>query len=472
MEKRIIVVSNRLPLKIVQKDGKWTGSPTSGGLVTGLNCAKENLNFLWMGSVEGVPEEHQAEVKEMCVSEFGFYPLFIEEDVYNKYYNHMCNDVFWPILHSFSDLVVFNTEDYSAYRAVNRQFCAALCEMAEDGDMVWVHDYHLMGLPEMLREECAAQIKVGFFLHIPFPSVSIISGFPLLYAMLRGVLGADLVAFHTFEYVGNFRNACALFGECSSPFQVQFEGRSVRVEAIPIGIDPGLFLSESLKETTKTRAEELKARFGNKKVILGIDRVDYIKGIPHRLIAFSRLLQKRPDLSGKVVFCQVGVPSRMDVKTYQVLSNTLCKLSGLVNSVGRIEETNVYFINNAVTFTELCALYLLSDVCVVSSLRDGMNLVSLEFIACAGSGALVMSDYAGATGMLIGSIQANPWSIEELSKTYEEALEMPEDERIKRKTSMQRTINEFSAAKWGERFIKILSSIGETDVSKPGETVQ
>lgn len=465
-ERRVIVVSNRLPLKVKKENGRILYTKTSGGLVTGLNCAKEALNFVWVGSLDGVKEEDRAEVKKECTEKLGFYPIFVEEKKYEMYYSRLCNGVMWPILHSFKDLVEFAVEDYVAYKEVNEQFCEALAEMVRDGDMVWVHDYHLMLLPKMVRDRMQAEqkrsgkaisIKIGYFLHVPFPSTFIVSSFSILHPLLKGILGADLVAFHTFEYVGNFRNACDLFWESSSPFQIQAEGRTVRVEAIPIGIDPSLFLRESLKKSTKRRARELKKRFGNKKVILGIDRVDYIKGIPHRLKAFSALLKRRPELLEKVVFCQVGVPSRMDLKPYKMLSETLCRLSGSLNSVHSIEDTSVYFINESISFSELCALYLLSDVCVVSSLRDGMNLVALEFIACAGSGALVMSDYAGATGMLIGSIQANPWNIEELQKSYEMALEMPEDERIRRKTNMQIVINEFSAMEWGKRFIKVLS---------------
>jgi len=459
MAKRIIVVSNRLPLKVSKEGGEYRYTRTSGGLVTGLNCAKESLNFGWMGTLEGVEEGDRESVRSRCIEEFGFYPIFIEEGVYDRYYNNMCNGALWPVLHSFSDLVRYEIGDYVAYKEVNRIFCREVVRNLRDGDLVWVHDYHLMLLPEMIREECRADVRIGFFLHIPFPSVATVMGFGLLYPLVKGVLGSDLVGFHTFEYVGNFRNACSLFEESVSAFSIKTSGRSVQVEAIPIGIDPSLFLNESLKKATKERADVLKRKFGDKKIILGVDRVDYIKGIPHRLKAFSRVLKKRPDLAGKVVFCQVGVPSRGNVRVYRVLSDTLCRLSGSVNSVGDIEETNVHFVNSSISFTELCALYLVSDVCVISSLRDGMNLVSLEFIACAGSGALVMSDYAGATGMLVGSIQTNPWDIEDLSNSYAEALDMPETERIERKTSMQKVIGKYTATEWANRFIGELSQI-------------
>jgi len=456
MQEKVIVVSNRLPLKVKKLNGEYVYTKTSGGLVTGLNSAKQSLDFLWMGTVEGVDKEDEEAVRTKCIDEFGYCPVFIDTETYNKYYNNMCNAVLWPILHSFSDLVQYRTEDYDAYKQVNTLFCTEILKLTKGGDMVWVHDYHLMLLPEMLRANTKDKLRIGYFLHIPFPHTSIICGFSLLYPIVKGILGADLVAFHTFEYVANFRSACALYETNTNPFCVKLGSSIARVEAIPIGIDPSMFMNESLKETTKERVAALRKQFGGKKVILGVDRVDYIKGIPHRLKAFMRLLKKRPHLADKVVFCQVGVPSRLDVGVYQILSDTLCKLSGSVNARGNIEDTNVYFINNSVTFTELCALYMLSDVCVVSSLRDGMNLVSLEFIACAGSGALVMSDYAGATGMLIGAIQANPWNIEELSQSYEEALSMPENDRIQRKMSMQKVISEFTATQWAIKFIKCL----------------
>ncbi|KAI5187764.1 trehalose 6-phosphate synthase, partial [Nematocida homosporus] len=394
---RVIVVSNRLPLKVALENGEYTYSPTSGGLVTGLNCAKEALNFLWVGTLDGIPQEDQEQVKKTCIEKYEFYPIFIDTDLYHRYYNNLCNGVLWPILHSFADLVSFDTEDYLAYKQVNHVFLKELTNMLQPDDAVWVHDYHLMLLPAMLRDSVPLSIRIGYFLHIPFPVVAVLKGFPLLRPLLNGMLGADLIAFHTFEYAGNFRNACAIFNkEVVFPFALKHKDRTVSVEAFPIGIDPSIFLCESLKEKTKERAAALKKKFGDRKIILGIDRVDYIKGIPHRIKAFSKLLQNRPDLQNKVVFCQVGVPSRTDVRVYEMLSNVLCRLSGSLNSLGTIEETSLYFINNSVSFSELCALYVASDVCVISSLRDGMNLVSLEFVACAGSGALIMSEYAGA----------------------------------------------------------------------------
>ncbi|KAI5180171.1 trehalose 6-phosphate synthase [Nematocida sp. AWRm80] len=456
-EKRIIVVSNRLPLKVVKENGEYKYTPTSGGLVTGLNCAKETMNFVWVGCLDGIPEEDQDKIKEVCEKEYQFIPVFVEKERYSKYYNNFCNEVLWPILHSFGDLCSLGIEDYLEYKQVNRMFCNELLKLVKKGDILWVHDYHLMLLPEMVKEKVGDQIKIGFFLHIPFPDISVIKGFSLLGKLISGLLKSDLIAFHTFEYLGNFRNACGMFNEAiTTPFSIQTGSHTTRIEALPIGIDPALFLNESMKEATKKRAEDLKRKLGNRKIILGIDRVDYIKGIPHRIKAFSKLLSTHPDLAKKVVFCQVGVPSRMDVPVYDTLAQALYTLSGSLNSTGNIEDTNVYFINNSVTFSELCSLYLASDVCVVSSLRDGMNLVSLEFISCAGSGALVMSDYAGATGMLIGAITANPWNINELSQAYQTALSLPEDQRIQRKTMLQKIVSQYTASNWATTFISYL----------------
>lgn len=466
-ERKVFVVSNRLPLKVTKKDGKYVYAPTSGGLVTGLNCAKNEIDFLWVGTLDSIPEEDREKVRKHCVSEYGFYPVFVDKEVYNKYYNNFCNGVLWPILHSFPDLVSFEPEDYLFYKRVNMLFCNEIKSLATKNDLIWVHDYHLMLLPEMLRKEIGENIKIGFFLHITFPCVSILKGFSLMPVILNGILAANLIGFHTFDYAGNFKNICLAFGkEVINSFSVRNNGRNTRIEILPVGIDPAVFLNESLKESTKQRALELKRKFGNKKIILGIDRVDYIKGIPHRIKAFSKMLKKHPELKDEVIFYQVGVPSRTEVKVYSMLADVLCKLSGSVNSVGSIEETNIHFINTSIPFSELCAFYLASDVCVISSLRDGMNLVSLEFIACAGSGSLVLSDYAGAAGMLIGSICANPWNIDELADKYKEALSIPEEERIRRKTSMQGIVSEFSAMHWGKRFIQCLTEEEEKFVSE------
>ncbi|KAI5192805.1 trehalose 6-phosphate synthase [Nematocida minor] len=457
---KLIVVSNRLPLKAKKEEGKYTYTKTSGGLVTGLSGAQDSLNFTWMGTLEGVEPADQETVKKECIEMYNYHPIFIEDGLYDKYYNNLCNGMLWPILHSFSDLASFSAEDYIAYKKVNAQFAEEIAKTLNDGDMVWVHDYHLMLLPEMIRKRVSSgKIKIGYFLHIPFPSYSILKGSPILYPLIRGILGSDLVAFHTFEYLSNFANACEIcpIEESESPLSIKIDGRSVKLEALPIGIDPLAFQTESMKKMTKDRGRQLKERFGNKKIILGIDRVDYIKGIPHRIKAFSKLLEDNPELSKKVVFCQVGVPSRTDVTAYATLSDVLCRLSGSLNSSGRIEDTSVYFINNTISFMELCALYSVSDVCAISSLRDGMNLVALEFVACMGSGVLVMSDYAGAAGMLTRSVYANPWDIRELSEAYKIALEMPEDDRISRKTEMQKIVSAFTAEHWANRFISILS---------------
>lgn len=457
---KLIVVSNRLPLKAKKENGEYVYTKTSGGLVTGLSGAQESLNFTWMGTLEGVEPADQDKVKKECIEKYNYHPIFIEDDLYDKYYNNLCNGLLWPILHSFSDLSSFNKSDYIAYKQVNMHFSLEISKIVKKGDRVWVHDYHLICVPNMLRTLLGEEkVKIGYFLHIPFPSYSILKGLPILYPLIKGILGSDVVAFHTFEYLANFKNACEI---CSvepteSQLKIQFENRTVKLEALPIGIDPFSFQTESLKQATVERGRELKKRFGDRKIILGIDRVDYIKGIPHRIEAFSKLINDYPALREEVVFCQVGVPSRTEVKAYAVLADVLCRLSGSLNSSGCIEDTSVYFINESISFGELCALYSISDVCAISSLRDGMNLVALEFIACMGSGALVMSGYAGAAGLLTRSIYANPWDIKELSEAYRTALLMKEDERIERKTEMQKIVSKFTAEHWATRFISILA---------------
>ncbi|KAI5160582.1 trehalose 6-phosphate synthase [Nematocida ausubeli] len=456
--KRITVVSNRLPLHAKKEGGVYTYTKTSGGLVTGLSGAQESLNFMWVGSLEGVDPEDQEMVKKECIEKYNYYPIFIEEALYDKYYNNLCNGVLWPLLHSFSDLASFSIEDYIAYKKVNMQFAEEILKTAQEGDIVWVHDYHLMLLPEFIRKGFSKSIKIGYFLHIPFPSYSILKGFPILFPLIKGILGSDLAAFHTFEYLANFKKASEVCETAaSSEMTIEIDGRSVKLEALPIGIDPVAFQKESQKKETIERAKEIKKRLGNKKIVLGIDRVDYIKGIPHRIQAFKKMLVENKELSDKVVFCQVGVPSRTDVKVYAALSDVLCRLSGSVNSSGPIEDTSIYFINNSISFTELCALYSASDVCAISSLRDGMNLVALEFIACTTNGVLVMSEYAGAAGMLTGSVYSNPWDIKKLADAYKTSLDMPDDEKAQRKEEMKKVVFKFTAAHWAKRFISILS---------------
>lgn len=457
---KLIVVSNRLPLKAKKEENGYAYTKTSGGLVTGLSGAQDALNFTWMGTLEGVEPADQERVKKECIEKYNYHPLFIEDGLYDMYYNNMCNGLLWPILHSFSDLTSFSTEDYIAYKKVNTYFSEEIAKILQPGDSVWVHDYHLMLAPAIIRKLAGDSVRIGYFLHIPFPSYSILKGLPILSPLISGILGSDLVAFHTFEYLANFKNSCEILPvqRADSLLSVQIDSRTVKLEAFPIGIDPFSFQTESLKQATIERGRELKKKFNNKKILLGIDRVDYIKGIPHRIKAFSKLIEDHPELAGEVVFCQVGVPSRTDVQAYAVLADVLCKLSGSLNSSGCIEDTSVYFINESISFSELCALYSISDVCAISSLRDGMNLVALEFIACIGSGSLVMSGYAGAAGLLTRSVYANPWDIKELSEAYRTALMMEENDRISRKTEMQKIVGKFTAEHWADRFITALGN--------------
>lgn len=510
---RLIVISNRLPLTITRGSAGFEYKQTSGGLVTGLKALKKEMEFVWVGNISGISlsEEEKETIKKDCWSQFRSIPVFIPKTLNDDSYNGFCNRTLWPLLHSMVETVVWNSAKYAAYEKYNEMFCERICEMAEEGDTFWVHDYHLMLLPRLIRERCRKNVKIGFFLHTPFPSPEIFSILPPAKEILKGILGSDGVGFHLLDYQSNFIDTCKAIlslkdftqekigksfpkrkdvekspsegdtclsrtsslsceGRKASPkprgvFRrgisyfpnvVTIGERRIRLQATSIGIDPQIFRDAVSKPETQKRIRELKEKFREKKIILGVDRTDYIKGMPHRFLGFDRYLQK---YGKNAVFLQVAVPSRMEVVEYQALVDKVKLLVSEINGKhGNTEETQCYFLNSSVSFDELCALYAASDVCVVSSLRDGMNLVALEYVACqeAGHGRLLLSKFAGATSTIPGCISVNPWKIDEISEKIRVCLEMGQEEADERYAINKAGVEKFTAFHWARESVAML----------------
>lgn len=349
--------------------------------------------------------------------------------------------------------ITFEESAWQAYTEANRLFAKAIAEEVQDGDLIWVHDYHLMLLPQMLREEIGSKksnVKIGFFLHTPFPSSEIYRILPVRNQVLLGVLHCDLIGFHTYDYARHFLSSCSrILGLKTTPNGVEFEGKIVTVGAFPIGIDPEKFDEGMRKENVKKRIAVLEDKFKGVKLMVGVDRLDYIKGVPQKLHALEVFLTDHPEWIGKVVLVQVAVPSRQDVEEYQNLRAVVNELVGRINgkfgkckhyllctnvvltSAGTVEFMPIHFMHKSVNFDELIALYAVSDVCLVSSTRDGMNLVSYEYIATQEkrNGVLVLSEFTGAAQSLNGSILVNPWNTEELAGAMQEAVTMTKEQR-------------------------------------------
>ncbi|KAL0939726.1 trehalose-phosphate synthase [Colletotrichum truncatum] len=473
---RLLLLSNRLPITIKRSDdGSYSFSMSSGGLVTGLSGLSKTTSFQWYGwpGLE-VPESEIAGMKQRLKDEYNAHPVFIDDELADKHYNGFSNSILWPLFHYHPGEITFDESAWSAYREVNRLFAKAVVQDVQDGDLIWVHDYHLMLLPEMLREEIGdskKNVKIGFFLHTPFPSSEIYRILPVREALLTGVLDCDLIGFHTYDYARHFLSSCSrILGTPTTPNGVDYNGRFVTVGAFPIGIDPEKFVEGLKKPKVQERIEALKRKFNGVKLIVGVDRLDYIKGVPQKLHALEVFLTEHPEWIGKIVLVQVAVPSRQDVEEYQNLRAVVNELVGRINGkFGTIEFMPIHFLHQSVSFDELTALYAVSDVCLVSSTRDGMNLVSYEYIATQRErhGVMILSEFTGAAQSLNGSLIVNPWNTEELANAIHDAVTMSPEQRETNYRKLERYVFKYTSAWWGQSFVAEMTRLShETMQSK------
>ncbi|KAI9924656.1 hypothetical protein ASPWEDRAFT_111742 [Aspergillus wentii DTO 134E9] len=465
-DSRLLLVSNRLPITIRRLEGKYEFSMSSGGLVTGLSGLSKTTSFQWYGwaGLE-VPEDEVKTVQDRLKEEFNATPVFIDDQLADLHYNGFANSILWPLLHYHPGEIVFDERAWEAYQEANLLFAKTIASEAKDGDLIWVHDYHLMLLPQMLRQELSASgkkdIRIGFFLHTPFPSSEIYRILPVRGQLLYGLLNCDLIGFHTYDYARHFLSSCShILGLVTTPSSVKYEGRSVAVGAFPIGIDPEKFTEGLKNPKVQSRIQNLESKFQGTKLMISVDRLDYIKGIPQKLHALEVFLSSHPEWVGKVVLVQVAVPSRQDVEEYQNLRAVVNELVGRINGkFGTIDYVPIHFIHKSVGFDELIALYAVSDACIVSSTRDGMNLVSFEYIATQEKrkGVLILSEFAGAALSLNGSIVVNPWNTEELAGAYHDAVSLSDAQKAVKFQKLFKYISKYTSAYWGQSFVSELS---------------
>ncbi|KAK4992906.1 Trehalose-6-P synthase/phosphatase complex synthase subunit [Elasticomyces elasticus] len=468
---RLLLVSNRLPITIKRsEEGAYDFSMSSGGLVSGLSGLVKTTEFQWYGwPGMQVPENEAALLKERLKKEYGAVPVMLDDDLADRHYNGFSNSILWPLFHYHPGEITFDESAWNAYTEANRIFAQVIAKDVQDNDLVWVHDYHLMLLPQMLREEIGQSkrnVKVGFFLHTPFPSSEIYRILPVRDEILLGVLHCDLIGFHTYDYARHFLSSCSrILSLPTTPNGVEYQGKIVTVGAFPIGIDPDKFTEGLKKPKVQERIATLSKKFQGVKLIVGVDRLDYIKGVPQKLHALEVFLTEHPEWIGKVVLVQVAVPSRQDVEEYQNLRAVVNELVGRINGkFGTIEFMPIHFMHKSVSFDELIALYAVSDVCLVSSTRDGMNLVSYEYIACQQQrhGVMILSEFTGAAQSLNnGSLIVNPWNAEELADAIHDAVTMADDLRALSHLKLARYVNKYTSAWWGESFVNELTRISE-----------
>jgi len=466
----VLVVSNRLPITIKRSsNGTYDFKVSSGGLVSALSGLKKSTSFLWFGwpGLE-VPDAEEEFVVSKLRDEYSAVPVFFSDELADRHYNGFSNSILWPLFHYHPGEMFFEESSWTAYVEANRLFATAIAAMVNDGDLIWVHDYHLMLLPAMLREEIGGKkknVKIGFFLHTPFPSSEIYRILPVRSEVLLGVLHSDLIGFHTFDYARHFLSSCSrILGLSTRPNAVDFQGKMVSVGTFPVGIDPDLFTECLARPSVQERIATLEKKFHGVKLIVGVDRLDYIKGVPQKLHAFEVFLTEHPEWIGKVVLVQVAVPSRQDVEEYQNLRAVVNELVGRINGMfGTIEFMPIHFMHKSVNFEELTALYAVSDVCLVSSTRDGMNLVSYEYIASQQKrhGVMILSEFAGAAQSLNGSIICNPWNIQELAGAIHDAMTMPDDLRESNHQKLYKYVTKYTSQFWGDSFVGELKKISE-----------
>ncbi|HYG40512.1 MAG TPA: bifunctional alpha,alpha-trehalose-phosphate synthase (UDP-forming)/trehalose-phosphatase [Cytophagales bacterium] len=455
---RLIIVSNRLPISVKIEDGKFSYEPSAGGLATGLKSFHETEKTLWVGWPGQTFEEDDEQkyiVKKL--SKDNLIPVFISEDDYKDYYEGFSNRTLWPLFHYFWTYTEYDQKTWETYKRVNQQFCDEIIKIAKPGDQFWIQDYQLLLLCGMLRKQIP-DASIGFFLHIPFPSYELFRTLPWRRALLEGMMGADLIAFHTFDYVRHFLSSVSRILKLENNLsRIQLSERVVDVEALPMGIDFDKFANATDSAETEEEIRTYKKNLGNETLILSVDRLDYSKGILQRLQAFEFFLEKYPQYLGKVSLIMVLVPSRYGVEEYQQLKIQIDETIGRINGkYNTIQWTPVHYFYRSFKFQTLVALYSLSHIALITPFRDGMNLVAKEYVATKtdGKGVLILSEMAGAVKELSQAVCINPNDINSIVDGLYTALNMSEEEQIQRMETMREIVKRYTVNRWAELFIR------------------
>ncbi|MFT6867107.1 MAG: trehalose 6-phosphate synthase/phosphatase [Cyclobacteriaceae bacterium] len=459
---KTIIVSNRLPVRITQEKNEFIYQPSEGGLATGLGSIYKKGDNIWIGWPGlNVPNaEHRKDIINNLAKE-SMRPVFLTASEIEEYYEGFSNETLWPNFHYFNQYSVFNEDLWKAYQKVNRKFAKEIAEVLEPEDTVWIHDYQLLLLPQLIREY-APESTIGFFLHIPFPSYESFRLLPWRRELLKGMLGADFLGFHTYDDMRHFLSSVnRLAGLGNSNSRIDVDNRKVLVDALPMGIDYDKYEAAASHPETLSREVRYRTGIGNQRLMLSIDRLDYSKGIPERLKAFELFLERNPGFQSKVSLLMIVVPSRDTVGKYKELKEEIDLLVGRINgNYGKMNWTPIHYFYRSFPLTALSAFYRMADVALVTPMRDGMNLVCKEFIASKidKKGVLILSEMAGASKELSDAILINPNNVEQMVRAIKTALEMPESRQIANMTSMQRSIKRYNIHHWVNMFMERLAT--------------
>jgi trehalose 6-phosphate synthase/phosphatase len=461
----LIVASSRLPLTVRRTAAGWASSPGSGGLVAVLEPLLRGGEARWLGWAGDAPDVDDREAASERArllrrwEASGYQAVDLAPDIARAFSEGYANDTLWPLLHGFPGMVALDPTTWPAYRAANARFAQAITDHAGDPSVIWIHDFQLMLVPELVRAG-SPDATIGFFLHVPFPAFEIFRMLPERELVLRGLLGADLIGFQTYADLHEFRRALQqILGIESRMDQLDVGGRSVRLGVFPIGIVTEEWCDLLAREAVQRRVAELKAQHAGRALVLAVDRLDYTKGIPERLNVFRRLLREDPARHGRVTLVQVAIPTRERIPRYQRLRRRVNELVAEINGeFGTPAWTPVVHLLRPVARPELAALYAAADVAWVSSLRDGMNLVAKEYVACQSRepGALIVSEFAGVAQELGEALRVNPYDEVASAATLARALDMPREERAERMAALQDRVQAGSAAVWRDRYLAAL----------------
>ncbi|WP_438034732.1 bifunctional alpha,alpha-trehalose-phosphate synthase (UDP-forming)/trehalose-phosphatase [Sorangium sp. So ce204] len=463
---RLLIVSNRLPVTVHADQGDVSVVPSAGGLVTALRGPHERHGGLWLGwpgDLARLTEEQRRDVEDR-LEQLGAVPVHLTSAEVSRYYDGFSNSVLWPLFHYLVEKLHLDARhDWESYREVNERFAEAIVARYRPGDRVWIHDYQLTLVPAMLRRRIP-DARIGFFLHIPFPAAEVFRILPWREQVLRGMLGADVVGFHTTAYRYHFvYSAARVLGLDPDLETLAYEGRRVRLGAYPVSIDVDEFVRLARGEEVRAEARRIRESAQGRKIVLGVDRLDYTKGIPRRMLAIERFLEREPELRSKVRFIQLAVPTRENVDAYAEFRRVVNELVGRINgSYGTLDDVPIHFLHRSMPMAGVVALYLAADVMMVTPLRDGMNLVCKEYVASRidGTGALVLSEFAGAAAELIEALLVNPHDIDAVASTIQRALVMSPSEQRVRMQALRRRVVTHDAHRWSHRFLNDLERAG------------
>ena len=467
---RLLIVSNRLPVTVKVERGDFAIARSVGGLATGLRGPHEQSDSLWIGWPGDVTrfDANQRVRIDRKLADLRSVPIHLTQAEITRYYEGFSNGVLWPLFHYSTEKVQGDAwSNWKVYASVNQRFAEVVAEQYRPGDLIWIHDYQLSLVPQLLRR-LVPDARIGFFLHIPFPSSEVFRILPWRAQILEGMLGANLIGFHTYSYLTHFSRALlhVLRLEVQAG-SLRYGEVDVRLGVFPMGIDAAEFSRMADEEDVLSEVASIREKGGGRKLLVGVDRLDYTKGIVRRMLAVERLFELDPSLRRKVRLVQIVVPSRTKVGSYQQSRSELDEIVGRINGeFATVNSVPIHYLYRAIDQRQLAALYKAADVMLVTPLRDGMNLVAKEFVASRTDedGVLVLSEFAGAAAELAEALHVNPYDLDSVAQIIKNALTMPQEERRARIRALRHRVQAYDSYRWAETFIEQLKSPGDTGI--------